>query len=49
MTEIEELIEQAKATLKRWRKPNPEAHISKRPWQGILDNSPYPHLNVKKL
>ena len=48
-TEIEELIEQAKAIKKNWRKPEVPERLSNRAWQEVLDHKPYPHLRVSKL
>ena len=46
MTEIEELIKQAEAQKKKWRKPRQEEKITNRSWQEILDGKPYPHINT---
>ena len=48
-TEIEELIEQAEAIKKKWRKPEVPGRPSDRTWQEVLDNKPYPHLRVGNL
>lgn len=45
MTEIEQLIKQAV----KWRKPAAKPELTKRTWQEVLDNQPYPRLNVKNL
>jgi len=47
MTEIENLIKQAKAIKKQRSKPKPK--LTNRSWQEILDGQPYPHLNAKNL
>ena len=48
-TEIEELIEQAESAKKRWRKPEPDYHVTTRSWQEILDNQGYDAQQVAYL
>jgi len=50
MTEIEELIKQARAVLKRWRPPRPdegERHPA-RSWREILENREGPRITGYK-
>ncbi|KKL62074.1 hypothetical protein LCGC14_2188840 [marine sediment metagenome] len=49
MTEIEELIKQAEAQKKKWRKPKQEERLTKRSWQEILDGKSSPHLRLQNL
>ena len=46
MKEIEELIEAAQETLKRWHKPSNEPKPSHKTWQQLLDR-PYGRIETK--
>ena len=49
MTEIEELIEAARAELKKWRLPKQEEKLTNRSWQEIMDERSYPNIDKRNL
>ena len=48
-TEIEELILEAEAVLKKWRLPRQEEKVTNLTWQELLDGKDYPRLRFGKL
>ncbi len=49
MTEIDELIKQAEAILKRKPKVVMNQSSNYNTWQELLDGKPYPHIRYGKL